>query len=104
MTSAEWVGIGIIAVAIVALVTSRLGFVVGLIALVGALFTGKFSVFLVGYVVLMVVIFLSKIIPNSPIDSDKVEKEQEDLRLRNEQLRQMRERNDRMNRYYNYWK
>lgn len=100
MTSAEWVGIGIIAVAIVALVTSRLGFVVGLIALVGALFTGKFSVFLVGYVVLMVVIFLSKIIPNSPIDSDKAEKEQEDLRFRNEQARYQRQLWEQRSSYY----
>ena len=42
------------------------------------------------------------------IENEKKRKKQEaeeaDLRLRNEQLRQMRERNDRINGYYNYWK
>lgn len=93
MSSIEWFSVGIIIFALLAMFTSVGRFVFGVLALVGALVTGKYAAFLAGYALIMAFLLIGRAIPSTPtpLRRESLEEQLEKHRQQNEKIRYQRE-------------
>lgn len=92
MNSIDWFGVGAIIFAVIAMITSPGRFILGVLAIVGALVMGRPGVFLAGYVLITVFLLIGRLVSTTSVSqSESFEDQLEKQRQQNEKIRYQRE-------------